>query len=939
MPGTGFRLGRAIGRALGAGALAALIVGALPVSIEAAPLFSAAQELIVPGIPTIADVNNDGKPDLIIANNAASGAVSVLLGNGDGTFGSPTQFTTAPNPAVAVIGDINCDGKADIVTANQSAQSVSILLGNGDGTFATPQNISTGIGATALAIADLNGDPYPDMVVVNHASNTISILLGTGGGAFAPRVDIPDSLGPMQLVIGDFREDGIPDVVVSETAGSVAVLPGHGDGTFASAIRTSVGGKPTALVAEDFNLDGHLDLAVMRIGGTPGGVQILLGSGGGGFSHGSNFTLGDENYSLTVADMNQDGIPDLIGTGTDTFADHSWVQIFIGLGDGTFPLRGTYDTGNAVGPVATGDLDGDGKVDVVVGNGSLGGSSPLWSSDQAVFLGIGDGTLAGKVDYDGLYTVFVAAGDLNGDGSPDLLTVDYYGEFVIWLDNLAGALTRSATLTTTFTSEWFRTRPAIADMNGDGKPDIVTQSRDSLTVLLGYGNGTFATPISHSTSSNATEVAVADFNGDGLPDVATANGGASTASVFLGHGDGTVGDELQLHPGTNCSSIAAADLNGDHHPDLVVAAQNDDAVSVLLGNGDGTFGPPVVFPTGAGPMRVLIGDFNEDGILDVVTSNYHLGSSTVSLLLGQGGGTFLPVMNLPSGSGWTARAVGDVNHDGHLDVVSTNGLATSVMPGNGDGTFGQALQFQGGGEAVIADFKTDGKLDVATTYSVDDRYGRMSVFLNDMDRLVVPATPNIIASTTSLDFGQVAVGVTGSASLVLTNTGTGLGRVLSVDNTGAPFSAPALGFALSVNHPVHFAAKFTPTSPGTFDGSIAIHTDDPAHPTITVQLHGQGLGEASVSAQAKVELALAGMVPNPSVRELSVSFSLPDDSPASLELMDLAGRRVRSIDVGAQGPGHHVISLGNAGSLPTGVYLVRLRHAQRTLVAKAVVMR
>ena len=204
----------------------------------------------------VADFNNDGKPDLA-AINRGSTSVSILKGNGDGTFAAQSSFAVGTDAIALAVGDFNGDGKTDIVTANRASYDISVLLGNGDGTFQTHVDYSAGTEPISIVTADFNGDGKLDVAEVNSADNTISVYLGVGNGTFQAQVTYPTGSSPNAIVAGDFNGDGIVDLAAADSATSnIALLIGHGDGTFAAATFFATGSDPDGLLAADLNGDG-----------------------------------------------------------------------------------------------------------------------------------------------------------------------------------------------------------------------------------------------------------------------------------------------------------------------------------------------------------------------------------------------------------------------------------------------------------------------------------------------------------------------------------------------------------------------------------------------------------------------------------------------------------------------------------------------------------
>lgn len=349
----------------------------------------------------MADVNGDGKLDIIVsswwnANNENQGLVGVLLGNGDGSFEPVVTYATggAPNYSV-VVADVNGDGKPDIIVASCSPNPgtcgsvdgvVSVLLGNGNGTFQSALTFDAGAAQTAhVFVADLNGDGKPDVIVSNYF----------GGSS------------------GD---------------GTVAVLLGNGNGTFRSPVLYDSGAQDAnGIAAADVNGDGVPDLLVAnRCDSCAGGgvVGVLLGNGDGTFRPVTAYPTGGRNSSfVAVADLNGDGKPDLVVANLNIFIPAGSVSVFLGLGDGNFRPAVTYSSGGYAAPEAhISDVNGDGIPDIVVADcGPIDGCG---TGVIGVLLGNGNGTFAPVVAFSaGAYnSTSIAVGDVNGDGSPDLVT-------------------------------------------------------------------------------------------------------------------------------------------------------------------------------------------------------------------------------------------------------------------------------------------------------------------------------------------------------------------------------------------------------------------------------------------------------------------------------------------------------------------------------------
>lgn len=551
-------------------------------------------------------------------------------------------------PSAVVAGDFNGDGKLDWIVAAGGDNCLFLYFGNGDGTSQLPVMLPlTGKSPVALATADLNGDGKLDLVVVEADTQTIGILFGKGDGTFGAEIELPAlSTGPLSVAISDLNKDGKLDLVVG------------------------VESNPPDI---------------------PGPLVTLLGDGSGHFSapipapNGNG--LSDQNGAgVSVADVNGDGIPDVLSTGIDEAGGSS--QIFIGKGDGSFSAGETlYQLGGRLNDfVENGilaDVTGDGCPDAVVG-------------DSVTTIHIFPGNCAGQFDKTTSYQIY-------GMGDP------IFGM-------------------------------AVADINGDGKPDLIIGgfpyvplsgsgpvAGNLLGVRLNDGTGHFGQLKVFAGDPGIYSLVVADLKGTGRPEIITANQNSGSVTVYSNDGSGGFGDPQGGYLGTldgsgtgpansGFTDFLLADLDGTGRPDILQIqfpprfSSNPYQLAVVQNQGGGNFSVPVrtdTFDTNTIIRDFTTGNFRNTGKLDFLAEVTDPANSSVSGFAFApylGGGkfgvlSFIPFPALAPDELVSGIAVGDFNHDGKLDFLAIaqdntqgNSFRMLLYLGNGDGTFRQTLQ-------------------------------------------------------------------------------------------------------------------------------------------------------------------------------------------------------------------------------------------------------
>jgi hypothetical protein len=529
---------------------------AAPVSYETAGVYASSVIVV--------DFNLDGIPDLAVANGGEdhSGAdVAVLLGKGDGTFGSAIATLAGYSPEQLIAADFNGDGKPDLAVGAFGLDdngTVTILLGNGDGTFQPPTYYSVGR-FLGLAGGDVNHDGHIDLVVCNY--NVTTILLGTGEGTFTEGKTFQPT-GVPTLV--DFNSDGNLDIELGS-----AILFGNGQGDFERDVTYPAGNQSVAVALGDFNGDGIPDAAVSISRDSTHVTAILLGKGDGSFSPPQNFRSAEDPDFIAIGDFNNDGKLDL--AVADAAYQANRVIILLGNGDGTFQTGRPFSTGGSPGVIVIADFNGDGIPDLAVSN--------LTSTGQvAVLFGNGDGTFQTAIQY-AVGTGFgIATADFNGDGKPDLAIVGTSVVSVL-LDQGSGTFGQQVDYPVGLNP----VAVAAADLNGDGRPDLAVANNASSTVsiLINDASGFFLSAATYPANRGPSALAIADFNNDGVPDLAVSCTGDSTISFLAGIGEGVFAKPVSFEIGNSLGSVAAADLNGDGKPD-VVSPSGLTAIGVLL---------------------------------------------------------------------------------------------------------------------------------------------------------------------------------------------------------------------------------------------------------------------------------------------------------------------------------------------------------------------
>jgi hypothetical protein len=651
----------------------------------------------------VGDLNGDGIPDIVSANSSAN-RLSVFFSTGAGQFPTTPNVTLAGNglapmtfPLAVALVDVDHDGKLDIVSANRDSNDVTIFRQSSPGTF-TLQTPALGSGSTApscIATGDVNGDGLPDIVVGNAGNDSVSIFLQLTTGFYSSSPSTTLNCGPgsapKSVAIGDVTGDGRLDIVVAATGTNhVLIFRQNAGGNFANSPYLTLGGPgmtdaPSAVALGDLDGDGALDIACANLGDN--NLAVFMHVGTIGFAATPTFLLASPDgpfqpASLAITDLNSDGSLDLVATSIDGasvayFYDHE------AHGFAPQDLR-IDDEGTSALPtgIAAADLDGDGHTDLVVADSGLSEIAVLLQRGAGSFNAVPDATLGSAVDTSG--PAAIAVGDLDGDGILDIVCAN------------------------------------------QGTNDLAIYQQFSPTIVGTEPKQRLGTS---ATTKQVTAVEIADIDGDGRPDIATANGGAGTLTIFFQLPDGTypMTPDVTLGGVGTPSALVVADLDGDGDLDLACTDSTGNAVHVFLQTAPRVFATPGTTLGGGntnGPAAIVAADFNADGRIDLACANQ--GGNTIAFFLQSPTGTFATGPSFTLGNGGLiqspcALAVADIDHDGYLDIAVASRALNKVVffrqtaPGSFSSTPAATVSHSsmlGPSSIALADFDQDGAIDL-----------------------------------------------------------------------------------------------------------------------------------------------------------------------------------------------------------------------------------
>lgn len=600
----------------------------------------------------------------------SNGAAITIENDAEPNFSGTNRFVLAAPGALAV-GDLDSDGHLDVVVPCDGSPlhvgpGLQVGLGDGLGDFSVFKSYELGLGTfvvgptKAAAIVDVNADGDMDILAVGTQGMYCLIadhsLQFVKTGLFAGVSDTTD------LAVGDFDLDGKIDVALANaSASAISVLPGTGSGLFAPNATVTTSASLGGIATADIDLDGDLDLAAAFKSGSGGG-QLFMGMPGSTFAAGTAIATGAPNFDVEIADLDHVGPLDVVLTG----GFPNLVSIFE-MTTSTNSLTQLSLNGSPGGVIVT-DLDANGALDILATY-----SNPTIPS------------LNGLAMY---------AGQGNGNFN-------------------------SAIAHQTAPNPW---KAAAGDLDGDGYPDVVTSRRlpNGIQIDLdrnGDGFGLSGSPDPKNTPS-LSDAAIVDFDANGVGDVVAIDVQSPALRTFVGNGAGqfTAGSPVILS--ATPAELVTGDLDGDADDDLVITSQSVADTQVLRTSGTGSFVTSTL-PTLVGG-RVALGDLDSDSHLDIVRIGTPVGQSSAVLRawLGNGAGSFTAATSQSTANASRDVALGDLDLDGVLDAVVTNGgqLGQQSFHGDGHGNFPLAVTWNllvPCGACALGDRDLDGKLDLA----------------------------------------------------------------------------------------------------------------------------------------------------------------------------------------------------------------------------------
>lgn len=609
-------------------------------------------------------IDPDGLLDLIVCEQAGA---RLFHGDGDGSFREDDQRL----PAVffgrtVALEDLDKDGLPDVVLGDYLAGHVLVFRGSSEGGFLLPGQPSL-INSEPhdLDLADFNEDGVADLVCVTGNGNSLGYLSGNADGTFGPTAftDLPGEGELLQAAVGDMDGDGHVDVAVADRLDSeIQVLYGRGDGTLEAPLSIATAEKPQVLQLLDFNGDGRQDI-VVAAGEDAGLLALHTGRGDGTFRKPLITSVGSSPVGLGAGDLDGDSLPDVVVTNETS----SFACIVRAGGDGRPELPFHLHTGEGPTAFVASDLDEDSRVDLAVSRRNTPGLV-LYRGQEGLDFAPGVEIPAEVIP------VALTAGDVDGDGIPDLAAVDLVQGLTIWPAVGAGNFDQPLSLGAGVLPGAL----ALGHLAGDEHVDIAVVNRGSgnVTMLAGRGSWQFAGPTSFAVGSRPTDILWGDLNGDDMEDLVTVNEGSADLSVLLGQSPEGFRPDQRVPAGQRPVAAVAGDLDGDGLLDLAVVDADLDRFLTFGGRGDGTFEAARATSTGPSPGALALTDPGQDGFPDVVVAS--LARGAVFVHANDGAGAFPAFHAYATGGNSAGVECVDVSGDGVPDIITADSLSGRI---------------------------------------------------------------------------------------------------------------------------------------------------------------------------------------------------------------------------------------------------------------------
>ncbi|MCC3155740.1 FG-GAP-like repeat-containing protein [Hymenobacter sp. 15J16-1T3B] len=749
--------------------------------------------------PVLGDLDGDGRPDIVATSLTASG-ISTLLGQAGGTFAAGGTYTTLTNgaPFGLQLGDLNGDGRLDAVVVNSSGQSLSVLLGQAGGTFGAATNYPTNLNGSSaynVALGDLNGDGRLDAVITT-GDNTVGVFLGQAGGALGTPTYYPNGAGltSYSVDLGDLNGDGRLDVAVSNfgsgSGSTVSVFLGQAGGALGAAVTYPTGSAPAGLRLGDLNGDSRLDLVVANY--NDNNVGVLLGQGNGAFGAMATYATGAVNpREVALADFNLDGRLDVVASNLGPLAGTagSTVGVLLGQGNGTLGSATTYSIGSGSRPwgVVAGDVNGDGKPDIVTANRDNSTVSVLLNTvvapptaTGASRCGAGSVTLsASGAPSGGSYRWYTQASGgtaISGATGSSYATPTLYGSTTYYVSTVDASNTESATRTAVTATINYVAPPSIVaggptTFNAGGS--VALTARPNVALSFTGLNSTSSQRVA--TTLNAAPAALANSTWEAWVYPTRTNYGVrqTVFSVDDGNFDRSLvieanTDDWGVFTGSGVWTPAAVDLNQWQHVAVVYSTTGikfyKNGVEYVYGGGANTGATTNRFTVGSNP-----GFLNESwqGQLDEVRvwSTARSQSQIQSLMFDAPAGTTAGLAGFwrfNEGSGSTAA-----DETGANNGTLTN-APTYVTPGQGSIVASTYAWSPATGLSATNTATVTASPGSTQTYTVSVSNGgtcsssaQQTVTVNPLADLTVSTTQNVPAGS----YNNITVTGTGAATL------------------------------------------------------------------------------------------------------------------------------------------------------------------------------